>query len=111
MSDTPEPSDFSNASHAYEHAEHVADHPAHRLDVTDAPKWPASPAPRPPAAQQPTQHVVAHTHQIESPTKSAFKFGFGFAAGVWTFRVLVLVVVWTILAIAVGSLLMRALPS
>lgn len=109
MSDPPEPTDFSNASHAYEHAEHAADHPAHRLDVTDAPRWPASQ--RPPAAMPPTQHIVTHTHQVESPTRSAFKLGFGFAAGVWTFRVLVLVVVWTVVAVAVGTLLMHAFPS
>ncbi|MBV8537986.1 MAG: hypothetical protein JO128_20480 [Alphaproteobacteria bacterium] len=110
MSDHPEESDFSNASHAYEHAEHAVDRAVpHRLDVTDAPRWPANP--QRPAPARPIQHVVTHTHRVESPTKSAFKFGFGFAAGVWTFRVLVLVVVWTILAIVVGSLVMRAFPS
>ncbi len=112
MSDRPEPSDFSNASHAYEHAEHAGEHPVHRVDVTDAPKWPASP-PRPAAApaQHLVQHAVAHTHRIEKPTSTAFKFGFGFAAGVGTFRVLVFIVAWTTLAIVLGSLLMRAFPS
>ncbi len=111
MSDTPEPSDYSNASHAYDHAEHISDHPVHRLDVTDAPKWPADASPRPPAAQRPVQHVVTHTHQVAQPTGTAFKFGFGFAAGVGAFRALVLIVMWAILAIGVGSLLMRAFSS
>ena len=111
MSDPPEPSDFSNASHAYEHAEHAGDHPVHRLDVTDAPRWPANPSAQHPSPARPTQHVVTHTHRIEQPTRTAFKFGFGFAAGVGAFRVLVLIVAGTILAIGVGSLLMRAFPS
>ena len=110
MSDPPEPSDFSTASHAYEHAEHAGDHPLHRVDVTDAPRWPPSPPrPRPADAGAPTQHVV--THRVEAPGRAGFKFGFGFALGVGTFRALVLIVIWTALAVVIGSLLMRALPS
>jgi hypothetical protein len=111
MSNPPDPPEFSSASHAYEHAEHAGDRPpAHRLDVTDAPRWPAAPpGPRLGDPARPVQHVV--THRVDSPTRSAFKFGFGFAAGEWTFRVLILVVVWAIVAIGVGSLLMRVFPS
>ena len=110
MNATHEPTDFSAASHAYEHAEHAGDRPAHRLDVTDAPKWPAT-SPRPASPVRPAGQAVTHTHRIEHPTGTAFKFGFGFAAGVGAFRVLVLIVAGTILAIGVGSLLMRAVPS
>jgi len=110
MNATHEPTDFSAASHAYEHAEHAGDRPVHRLDVTDAPKWPASP-PRPASPGRPAEQVVTHTHRIEQPTGTAFKFGFGFAAGVGAFRVLVLIVASTILAIGIGSLVMRAFPS
>lgn len=109
MSDTPEPPDFSTASHAYEHAEHAGDRPQHRIDVTDAPRWPTPPAPaaRPTAGlARPEERVV--THRVESPGRTAFTFGFGFAAGMWTFRALVLIAVWAILAIAVSALLMHA---
>jgi hypothetical protein len=114
MSETPDPPEFSTASHAYEHAEHVGDRPTHRLDVTDSPRWPKPPAPprpAPPVAApgRPDEHVV--THRVETPARTAFKFGFGFAAGVWTFRALVLLVVWAVLAIAISALLMRAFPS
>lgn len=109
MSDTPEPPEFSAASHAYEHAEHAGDHPAHRLDVTDAPRWP-KPPPTPAAlSARPEERVL--THRIESPGRTAFRFGFGFAAGVWTFRALVLLAIWTVLAVAISALLMRAFHS
>ena len=104
--------EFSAARHAYEHAEHAADHPVHRLDVVDEPRWPrpprAAPAPSADALHRTGERGVTHTLRIDSPARSAFKFGFGFAAGVWTFRALVLIVVWAILAVGVGSLLMRA---
>lgn len=110
MNDTPERPEFSTASHAYEHAEHAADQPAHRLDVTDAPRWPVpTPAAPPRAAAGPAraaEHLV--THRVENPTRSAFKFGFGFAAGIWTFRALVLIAVWTIVAVVLSALLMHA---
>jgi hypothetical protein len=105
-----EPTDFSAAAHAYEHAEHAGDRPLHRLDVIDAPKWPASP-PRPALPGRPAGQVVTHTHRIEQPAGTAFKVGFGFAAGVAAFRVLVLIVASTVLAIGLGSLVMRTFPS
>lgn len=112
MSDTPDPPEFSAASHAYEHAEHAGDQPQHRLDLTDSPRWPKPPAPpaRPAAGPaRPDEHVV--THRVETPTRTAFKFGFGFAAGEWTFRALVLLAIWAVLAIAISALLMHAFQS
>lgn len=113
MGDTPEPPDFSATSHAYEHAEHAGDHPAHRVDVTDAPRWPTPPqAPvvRPaPEHAQPEERVL--THRVESPARTAFQFGFGFAAGAWTFRALVLLAIWAVVALAISALLMRAFHS
>ncbi len=105
-------SEFSAASHAYEHAVHAGDHPMHRVDVTDEPGWTPRPPPRlmrtATGAGRSGEHVV--THRVEAPGRAGFRLGFGFAAGVWTFRALVIVAGWTILAVVISALLTRAFP-
>ena len=105
-------SEFSTASHAYDHAVHAGDHPTHRVDVTDEPGWVPQPPVRQPRAAtvagRPGEHVV--THRVEALGRAGFRAGFGFAAGAWTFRAIVIVAVWTILAIVISALLMRAFP-
>jgi hypothetical protein len=104
--DTP----FVAATHAYEHTVHVADQPRHRLDLTEAPRWPT---PRPPAA--PTAGVAGAEpdsvvrHRVDSPARLGFGFGFGFAAGMWTFRAAMGLVAAGILLLAVWRLLSAAL--
>ncbi len=110
MAEHPERSDFSAASHAYEHVEHAGDRLPHRVDLVDAPRWPLRPrVPAPPVTGRPSQIAPVIVHRLEPP--SAFKLGFGFAAGMWTFRALVLIVVWTVLLAALSGLLRYALPT
>jgi hypothetical protein len=97
------------AAHAYEHAR-TANHPQpHRLDIVEAP-----PAPRPtrkdapPATPQPTASPdrLHLTHDIASPTATAFKLGFGLAAGAWTFRAVVIFTTGAAVLLFVLQLLM-----
>ena len=104
--DRETPPSFESAVHAYEHTGHAGDRPPqHRVDLTEAPRWPA--AQRPPAAplagEGPQERVVRH--EVSSPGRLGFGFGFGFAAGVWTFRLLVTLVGVAALVLLIWQLL------
>ncbi|HEX9462135.1 MAG TPA: hypothetical protein VGB82_06010 [Alphaproteobacteria bacterium] len=105
-------SSFVEATHAYEHTVHAADQPRHRLDLTEAPRWPK---PRPPAAPKVgvdgaarEPETVIH-HRVDSPARLGFGFGFGFAAGLWTFRALIGLIFAAALLLALWRLLSAAL--
>ncbi len=108
MSDrTPKNSTFAAAQHAYEGTRHVGEPVVHRLDLFDS-----LPARRLPP-NQPLRSGVATagpsqlrvTHDVASPAGAGFRFGFGLAAGIWTFRALVLIVVCTALLLTIAHLL------
>jgi hypothetical protein len=88
------------AIQAYEQAAEVQKYARHRLDLVDAP---ARPRHRgfdggiPPRAADRRGAAPEVTHGIASPTGTAFKLGFGFAAGVAAFRAIVLAVVGVVL--------------
>ncbi len=102
MRDTSSPRDVA---HVYEDVSHAADRPSpHRVDVIDAAAWPK---PRPTFAPQLVSAPVASPpirHQLESPARVGFGLGFGFAAGMWTFRATTTVVAGIALLVAIWHL-------
>lgn len=52
---------------------------------------------------------VRVTHHVETPLRTSFGLGFGFAAGAWTFRLLVQLLVGGALLLAVWGALSRLL--
>ena len=96
----------ADVTHAYGHAAEVRPIAPHVLDVVDPPRrarerrrfW------RAPAPNAPTGDGTLR-HEVRSPVRTAFKLGFGFTAGVFSFRVLVFLVAGTLLLLATIRLL------
>jgi hypothetical protein len=79
----------------------------HRLDILDAPvriRRRLFNSPVPPIG---IDDAAARTviHDVKSPTETAFKIGFGFAAGTWSFRGMVLIAGGALLVLGIINLL------
>jgi len=103
MAEPSDPEDRHAALHAYEHAREAGTSVRHRVDVIDEPvlDYGAPRRPRPAVAArdwpQPTSRTI--DHRFADPTATAFKVGFGFAAGTWLFRLAVLIAVGSIVVL------------
>lgn len=91
------------AIQAYQHAADARRVAMHRVDIVDAPKrirraMIETYGP-PPVAD------ATLTHELGSPTGTAFKVGFGFTAGVFSFRAIVLAIVVGALLLATAEML------
>ena len=80
------------AVHAYEHAGEAGHRTPHRVDLVDEPELSYG-APRRRSIPQ-SSHLTAPAsqridHRFADPAATAFKVGFGFAAGAWVFRLAV----------------------
>ncbi len=103
--------DLSAAVHAYEHGLRAVAATGRRLDILDerlldygAPRTPRGgrraavlPPPWVPRGPERLEHAIA------APTATAFRLGFGFAAGAGLFRLLVLAGVGVLLLAAAGT--------
>ena len=100
-----------DVAHVYEDVGHAADaQPPHRLDVVEAAAWPRPRpvlTPRPAPAPATGDRVVRH--RLEAPTRIGFGLGFGFAAGVWTFRAATTLIAGVALLVAIWHLLSMVL--
>ena len=95
------------AIHAYEHAIDAQRGPHHRVDIVDVPPRTLRSVFTRRIAPVQIEGPEAGTlvHDFKSPTETAFKFGFGFTAGAWSFRGIVLVAVGAFLLLGIIQLL------
>ncbi len=113
MADSLETEHRRNAVHAYEHASEAGHRPVHRVDVVDEPQLNyGAPRQRPTVISRPPVAPLSPLieHRFADPAATAFKAGFGFAAGTGLFRLvatagglLLLVLVTTIALAALGA--------
>lgn len=85
--------DRRRALHAYEHAREVGRSTPHGVDFIDERLPDTRPRRRLPSLfqkRQPPETSQQSDHRVLEPATTAFKLGFGFAAGEWVFRLAVL---------------------
>jgi hypothetical protein len=101
-----------DAIHAYEHTIEMQQPHPHRIDILDEPvhtQRPRRPIRLPSLYRQPPPDGGGHlTHRFEAPTETAFKVGFGFSAGAWSFRAIVTLIIGSG-AILLALLLLQSL--
>lgn len=97
---------FAVATQAYDAALHGVDRWTHRVDtlVATPRTWPKAVRMNLSSAA-PGLNVSRVVHEVGSPYKTSFKLGFGFTAGVWSFRAIVQLIVAAALIIAIMRLL------
>jgi len=105
------PNRRSEALHAYEHASAAQKAAPHRVDIVDEPVLNyGAPRPRPVLVpvrwDQPRREHLEHA--FAEPTATAFKVGFGFAAGAGLFR-LVTTVAGLLVIVALAAAALSAL--
>jgi hypothetical protein len=96
------------AIHAYEHAADAQRLHPHQLNVVDVPEQAVHGVITGRMAPIQLEGAKAETlsHAFKSPTETAFKLGFGFTAGAWSFRTLVTLGVGTLLLLGIVRLLL-----